>query len=140
MQTCRRELTEGVTYYCPTGQTNLNSSSCYEDVADLSQGQCSPEYVLDTSTGRCELIGQESITYYCDVTEPRFTLNGQSCNFRDEVGLNYRCEIDGVYNDFDKSCKYLLNEEPTPTCNSEEFIPLVSQNRCMKEERVPFGQ
>jgi|ETNmetMinimDraft_18_1059904.scaffolds.fasta_scaffold00052_5 hypothetical protein len=139
--TCERTLTDSIDYYCETGTRELNADSCYENDATPSVGNCPSGSTLNPQTGACEIKDSEPVVYTCPTENgDKYTLQGSDCHYADMKAASTKCTGDAELIDDGASCELHLTEEAIPSCEEEGYIPLVSENRCMKDERVPFGQ
>ena len=138
---CERTLTNGIDYYCETGTRELNSDSCYDNEATSSVGNCPSGSTLNSQTGACEIKDSEPVVYTCPTENgDKYTVQGSDCHYADMKAASTKCSGEAELIEDGASCELHLVEEAIPSCDEEGYIPLVSESRCMKDERVPFGQ
>lgn len=138
---CERTLTDSIDYYCKTGTRELNNNSCFENDANSSVGNCLSGSTLNSQTGACEIRDSEPVVYTCPTENgDKYTLQGSDCHYADMQAANTKCSGDAQLIEDGVSCELKLVEEAIPSCKEEGYIPLVSENRCMRDERVSFGQ
>jgi hypothetical protein len=137
---CERTLTQNIDYYCGTGAQELNANECYNEEATASVGNCPTGYSLNDETGACETTDSQPVVYSCPTEGGKYTLQGTECLYADMLAAQTQCEGGATISDDGASCQLEIVDEAIPSCGQEGFIPLVADNRCMMEERVPFGQ
>ena len=97
---------------------------------------CKDDYTI--SNGNCEKITTVDAALTCP-TDPRYTLNDDNCAFYEAEAYKTMCIRDGAeLVDDGALCRTALQTEAIPDCPSEEGVPVVTQNRCVIEHRVPF--
>ena len=76
---------------------------------------------------------------YCSDQNENVTLNGTTCTFYDDTDISLRCDDGAILIDDNALCQLDIQEEAIPTCPDDRYTPIVPENRCRWEERLPFG-
>jgi len=138
---CLRTLTQSIDYYCGSGEQELNNTNCFKTDASTTVGNCPSGYDLNTSTGACEASDSQPVTYSCPTENgDKYTLQSTECHYADMQAATPTCDGEATLIDDGASCELKLIDEAIPSCEQDGYIPVVSEERCMLDERVPFGQ
>jgi hypothetical protein len=138
---CDRTVTDEIDFYCVDDANALNADSCVRKSPSPAVGLCPSDFNVNQLTGACEKNEFESVIFSCPTSEDgNYELNAGLCNFLDTTAVKTKCGDDATLSEEGEICTLPLQYPAIPSCELTSYIPIVSENRCMLEERVPFGQ